>query len=590
VNRLALLAVLAAVAAPLAAATYHVAGSAADASDDNPGTAAAPWKSIARAAAADELAPGDTVLIAAGVYRESVEIEVCGEPGRPITFAAEPDARVVVKGSELVRGEWTKLTDDPKATEPYPNAFANVWKIQLGDEFFADPRFEACYRDKSRRWVSQVFVQDSLPLQRIGPSRIYKNDEYHKLATVGRGLGDIIQNSFYFDPADQTLYIKIAGSPSWYSIEVGVRGFVLHARQVHDVVIRGIEIRHNRQPGGQWPMACISKCERVLLDRCSIHQADFCGLGIGQCRHCTVRRCDLSHNGCNGLGMSKNEHCMVEHSTLLWNNYRRFHPGWAAGGMKCIPGNRRCTIRRCEAAYNTNAAGIWFDADNADIRILANVSHHNDGCGIFFEINKGGGLIADNLVYANRGRGIYISGSQKTWIVHNTVACNGAGIVAMPRGPDWPLADVHILNNLLIRNTIATTGHARGCDLTLYMGTPAEYDYTRTVVGNRSDHNVYANTSWTPNLRHTWNPDNTLEQWRERFGEDLHSVQMPVRFEQWGAGFRLLSTRGLRIAAPLPSALGWRSPTAARRGLRRLLPWRRPRPPVGSSITRWPSW
>ena len=573
---------LAALAAPLGAATYYVDPHAENAGDGNPGTPDLPWKTIAHAAASPDLRPGDTVLIRAGVYREHVEIKVSGEPGRPITFAAEPGARVVLKGSEIVRGKWTKVSDDPKAKEPYPNAFSGVWRVPLGDEYFADPRFEGSYRDKAARWVSQVFIQDNTPLQRIGLSPIYKNDEYQKLTIVGRGLGDIIQDSFYFDPADQMLYIKIAGEPGWSSIEVGVRGFVLTASEVHDVVLRGLEMRHNRQPGGQWPMVSISGCQRLVIEDCAIHLADFCGLGVGRCKDTVVRRCDLSFNGNTGLGMGENEDCVVEDCTLLANNYRRFHPGWHAGGMKCIPANRRCTVRRCEAAYNINSDGIWFDCENADIRILSNVSHHNDGCGIFFEINKGGGLIADNLVYANRGRGIYISGSQKTWIAHNTVACNGAGIVAMPRGPDWPLHNVHIRNNLLIRNYLATDGHPRGTDLTLFMGTSAEYQYDRTVTGNHSDCNVFANTSWTPTMRHSWNPDNTLEQWRERFGEDLHSKQMPLGFEQRGSGFRLLTTRGLRVSAPLPARLGWRSPTA-----RRVLLWRR-RARVGSAITRWP--
>ena len=98
--------------------------------------------------------------------------------------------------------------------------------------------------------------------------------------------------------------------------------------------------------------------------------------------------------------------------------------------------------------------GIWFDSDNEDIRILGNVSHHNDGAGSSSKSTKGGGIIADNLVYANLGRGIYDSGSQNTWIVHNTVAGNKSGIVCMPRGDEWPLEDIHVLNNLLIGNYV----------------------------------------------------------------------------------------------------------------------------------------
>jgi len=572
---MATVAALISLVSPTLAATYYVDGAAEAASDEGPGSEDAPWKTISRAAQAQELEPGDTVLIRAGIYRESVDIKVSGEPDSPITFAAVPGHRVVIKGSEVVTGTWSKLSDDPEAQEPYPNAFTRVWKIQLGDEFFTDPRFEASYRDKSRRWVSQVFLNDDLALQRIGPDPIYKNDEYLKLRTVGQGLEDLTEDSFFFDPADQTLYIRISGDPAWYVVEVGVRGFALTATEVHDLVIRGFEGRQNRQPGGQWPMAAVSQCERVIVEDCRFYSADFCGLGLGSCRDCVVRRCDLSYNGNTGLGMGRCEDCVVEDCTLLFNNYRQFHSGWHAGGMKCIPGNQRCTVRNCEAAYNIASDGIWFDSDNSDIRIIGNVSHHNGGCGIFFEINKGGGIIADNLVYANAGRGIYISGSQNTWVAHNTVAGNGAGIICMPREGDWTLENVNVLNNLLLHNYLSATGPRKGCDLTLFMGAGGqEWSPTeRTIMSNHSDYNVYDSTSWPPTMRHSWNPDNTLDLWQKRFGEDLHSKLMPVDFVLQGASFRLLTSEGLDVAGPLPEGLAWK-PADPRR--------------VGCSRTAWP--
>ncbi len=65
-------------------------------SDAGPGTAARPWKTIGRAAAA--LEPGDTVLIAAGTYRERVRVERSGEPGKYCTFAARPGDEPVIDG------------------------------------------------------------------------------------------------------------------------------------------------------------------------------------------------------------------------------------------------------------------------------------------------------------------------------------------------------------------------------------------------------------------------------------------------------------------------------------------------------------
>jgi hypothetical protein len=558
----------------LPAATFYVDQAATNAADAGPGSEAAPWKTISRAGAAKELKPGDTVLIRSGVYRESVEIAVSGEPGRPITFAAAPQARVVIKGSEIVRGPWTKLGDVKGLQEPFPHAFRRVWKCHLGEQFFTEPRYQACYADKSKRWVSQVFLEDDHPLQLIGPDPLYPPDEFNRLVTIGKGLADMVPQSFFFDPKDQTLYLDIGGEPGWFAIEAGVRAFALTASKVHDVVIRGLEMRHNRQVGGQWSLAGIGESQRVVIEDCKIHWADFNGLSVGRAKDCVVRRCDLSHNGCTGMSLGFTEDCLVEDCSLMFNNYRRFCGDWGvAAGMKNIPGNCRSTIRRCEAAYNVEAEGIWFDTDNSDIRILDNVCHHNDNCGIFFEINKGGGAIAGNLVYANRGRGIYVSGSQDTWVVHNTVVDNATGIVGMTRGKDEPPKNCRVLNNLLVRNYITAETVTRGSDLTLEMSPDAA---ARAAIGAAADYNVYANNAWTPFMRHNWNDNNTLSQWQDRYGQDQHSRLMAVQYERTGTGFRLLTADGLDVAGPLPEAVKkvWQPRKATR---------------VGADVTQWPA-
>jgi parallel beta-helix repeat protein len=558
------------VAITLAAQTYYVDGANPKAADANPGTEAAPWKTLARAGKATELKRGDTVFIESGVYREHMDITVSGEPGNPISFAAAPGARVVIKGSEIVKGPWTRLADPADANASI--ADKRTWKVKLGEEFFTDPRFTGSYADKSKRWVSQVFWQDQHPLRMIGPDGIYKNDTAYNIEQIGSTRADMIPQSFFFDPSDQTLYVNISGEPSWYVIEVGVRGFALTASTVHDVAIRGLEMRHNRQPGGQWPLCSLGECERVMVEDCRVAWADFAGFSLYKCRNCTLRRCEFSHSGAIGLAGSLNEDCVVEDCKLMFNNYRHIGADWGvAAGAKMIPGNKRVTFRGCEAAYNDMAEGIWFDTDNEDIRILDNVCHHNGDCGIFFEINKDGGVIAGNLVYANGGRGIYVSGSQKTYVVHNTVVGNDQGIVAMTRAKDEPPKDDHILNNLLINNYVSGDTITRGADLILE--SPAG-ETGRAAFGSTSDYNVYANNSWTPFMRHNWNDNNDLTQWQHRYQHDLHSRAMPIEWLQPGTGFRLLTSERLDMAAPLPPEVRrvWSSADPKR---------------VGSPVTEW---
>ena len=73
--------------AAVAGVTYHVAPGG---RDTNPGSASSPWASIQRAA--NTLGPGDTVIIAPGVYRESVGIARSGAAGAYITYQAMPGA------------------------------------------------------------------------------------------------------------------------------------------------------------------------------------------------------------------------------------------------------------------------------------------------------------------------------------------------------------------------------------------------------------------------------------------------------------------------------------------------------------------
>jgi parallel beta-helix repeat protein len=180
-------------------------------------------------------------------------------------------------------------------------------------------------------------------------------------------------------------------------------------------VIRGLELRHNRQPGGQWSMVSVGQCERVVVEDCGVYGSDFCGLGVGRSRDCTVRRCDLSYNGNTGLGIGECRDCTIEDCTLLFNNY----------------------------------------------------------------------------------------------------------------------------------------------------------PYQRTVASNHADYNVYANAGWTPTLRHSWNPDNSLTQWQQRFQEDLHSSLLPVAFELTGTRFALKNGPGLNRLAPLPDEVRAVLPAVSQVGCRR---------------------
>ena len=89
-------------AAAAGAAEYFVAKNGSDAGD---GSAAAPWRTIQRAA--DVAKAGDTVTIREGVYREWVKPANAGRENAPIVYRAAKGEKVVVTGADPVAG-WTR--------------------------------------------------------------------------------------------------------------------------------------------------------------------------------------------------------------------------------------------------------------------------------------------------------------------------------------------------------------------------------------------------------------------------------------------------------------------------------------------------
>src|SRR5208283_4647308 len=98
--------------------TYHVSRNNPQASDDNDGTEAHPFRTINHAA--QVVKPGERVWIHAGVYREMVRPRLSGEgPDRMIAYEAAPGEQVILRGSRVLATKWN-LAIDPRRDTPAP--------------------------------------------------------------------------------------------------------------------------------------------------------------------------------------------------------------------------------------------------------------------------------------------------------------------------------------------------------------------------------------------------------------------------------------------------------------------------------------
>ncbi|HLL64919.1 MAG TPA: right-handed parallel beta-helix repeat-containing protein [Micromonosporaceae bacterium] len=112
--------------------------------------------------------PGDTCVIAGGVYRETVTPRRSGAPGAPITFRAARGAKVTVDGTDAVTG-WTpdsgniyraSVTLSGTAEQPYSSteypANSDLWANQIFLDGSMAP--EAAYPPPSADPWSQAFI------------------------------------------------------------------------------------------------------------------------------------------------------------------------------------------------------------------------------------------------------------------------------------------------------------------------------------------------------------------------------------------------------------------------------------------------
>ena len=159
--------------------------------------------------------------------------------------------------------------------------------------------------------------------------------------------------------------------------------------------------------------------------------------------------------------------------------------------------------------------------------------------------------------------------------MNNTMADNIEGIRVVDRGGWQVLRNTTVMNNLLLWNTEpGDTDQGAAADLLFWMH--ADPNDKRADTSNHSDHNVFnAGTPLILKPGYGFGNTRTLDQWQQRFGEDLHSRVLPVSFESSHRGFRLLGREGLDVGGPLPEEV-----TAI---------WKPAYPgQVGASITHWP--
>jgi len=510
------------------------------ASDSNPGSKDAPFKTISAAVA--KVQPGDTVIVRPGVYRECVSLRVSGRQGAPIALTSEEPYKAVICGSDVIES----LKDEG----------GGLWSFE-GKDLKPGP-------SQMDFWV---FV-DGAPLERMAPDNSVIGDKKEK----SNAKESLLPGSFCLDCESKRVYLMAPENLDVKKAKVEfarreglIRPFDMHANSkpedfpmLDDIHIKGFTLIHN----AGWfrgRSALMMTGRRWLVENNRILWSTFQGLNMKHCNGAVVRNNEISWCGDMAIGGSFCANMLVEGGRYLCNNWRRIDPSWEGGGSKwCFSVDSR--IKGGEWAYNFGP-GVWFDVANGNCVIEGNVGHDNEWGAAFSEISWGF-IFRDNVNFNNGP--LVVGESPCTLLRHNVSFNNELGIrmrgdfrrwTALEYGRDndwaksldrncaelskipdispmrveqwgadflkfWIAPKAHILNDCAIWENLVFD-NAEGIWEHREYGKPSERD---PFINNFSDYNIFWSSNPSKLFVHSAGCYEGLEQWRKASGRDEHSV------------------------------------------------------------------
>ncbi|GIF98258.1 discoidin domain-containing protein [Catellatospora citrea] len=398
-------------ATPAAAAgrAIHVAK---NGNDSGPGTAAQPYLTINRAA--QEALPADTVIVHAGLYRETVKPARGGsDEANRITYTNAGDGEVVIKGSEEVNG-WTR-------------ASGNVWRVTLPSSFFgAYNPFAARQPNGGGGDFFPVYTAgdvylDELAYRQKGTLAEVQSGPETWYAEVSGGNTTIQANFGSADPnarlAEVNVRRQVFAPDAWGLGYVTVRGFtVKHAANIYS----DFPSSPTRSQAGA---ISVNGGLRWIIENNIVVNARTIGIdiGLGNDEWAGNRpgntRTHFHNTGLYGSHIVRNNYIARSgqsgiagvfswNSDLLYNriedtNYRNEFSGAETAPIKVhymneglIKGNY---IRNSQGG---NSAGIWTDWGNQNVRVTGNIVI-NAPWGYYAEAVFGPILVDNNVFIGN---------------------------------------------------------------------------------------------------------------------------------------------------------------------------------------------
>lgn len=473
--------------------TYYVNASHPEASDTNPGTEARPFATINHAA--QVLQPGERVVVGPGIYRERIRPVRGGTgPNQMISYEAEPGTRVILRGSRVFSGDWTRGRDDDES---------NLWYAPIPDGLFEDyrPFTLPNVTEQQFEWMSWAQSQRGKVPFTLVRGLVFQDGRRLTQLPDREGLASQA-GTFWVDRPNQVLHVHFFDdiAPHRARIEITTQNSVFAPAQygLGFIRVKGFVVEHAAGPFPWEQAGAISptRGHHWIIEDCTVRQVNGVGIDLGiqhprwpqpqQVGFHIVRRnviTDCGICGICGLGPGRGREfgLRIEDNVVMRNAWHDAELLWETGGIKTHC-NVRCLIQKNLVADTAHGSGIWMDWDNRGSRCSRNIvlnSHCRNGA-IFVEASTLPNLVDQNIVWNTSGHGIYEHDSRRQIFAHNLVGhSTGAafhlhGKITDRRvgGQAMTYGDHRVLNNLAVANEKPDSFGGQPSDIVNHLALP----------------------------------------------------------------------------------------------------------------------
>jgi parallel beta-helix repeat protein len=296
----------------------------------------------------DAAAPGATVKVTPGVYREVATIT------KPLTL--DGGGQATITGADVVTG-WTSN--------------GGYWTIPTPPLPFLQGQCESAH----------PLCSDSHQVIRDGT-----------MLTLVSGK----PASGQFSNDGKLLWI--ADNPNGHTLEVTTRTNWLHTA-ADGVTIRGFTMRYAGPQAQQAAVAAEGHSNWTLIGN-TITGSGAGGVTSGTDSssagaHVTIQDNDISNSGQWAIASLNTTDLNITGNVIHGNNTHGYDPLWEAGGTKFnhVTG----TVIANNESYGNDGPGLWVDINSSYVGITGNFAHDNTFAGVMYEVSSYGNISGNRV-------------------------------------------------------------------------------------------------------------------------------------------------------------------------------------------------